>query len=89
MYFAEIASSGVGYVASIWINVNGVWTRLTPLTSIGKVGQGTLQFTTVGSSLQLFWNGAPIVSVTNTRLATGSVGMRSGPGATLANFSAS
>jgi sugar lactone lactonase YvrE len=89
MYFAEIAASGSGYVASIWMNLNGVWTRLTPLTSIGTVGQGTLQFTTSGSSLQLFWNGTLIVSATNTRLTTGSVGVRVGQGAALANFSAS
>jgi hypothetical protein len=89
MYFAEISASGSGYVASIWMNLSGVWTRLTPLTSIGASGQGTLGFTTAGSSLQLFWNGTLIVSATNTRLTSGSVGVRIGQGAALANFSAS
>jgi hypothetical protein len=88
MYFGMIASTGSGYVAKIYVNHNGVWTLLAPAKSVGTVGQGTLQFTTIGSSLQLFWNGVMIISTTDSSLKTGSVGARLGQGAALINFTA-
>jgi IPT/TIG domain len=87
MYFGMIVSSGSGYIAKIFVNINGVWTQLAA-TSIGAVGQGTLTFTTIGTSLQLFWNGALVVSTNDTRLTTGSVGMRAGQGVAFTNFAA-
>jgi hypothetical protein len=88
MYVASIASRGSGYVAQIYVNFNGVWTLLAS-KSIGTVGQGTLRFTTIGTSMQLFWNGALIVSATDSRLTSGSVGLRVSQGAMMADFSAS
>src|SRR5262249_31291923 len=61
MYLGAIASSGSEYLAQIYVNVNGVWTILNSI-SIGASGQGTLLFTTIGSSLQLFWNGTLVAS---------------------------
>jgi hypothetical protein len=89
MYWGAVVSNGKQFDVAIWVNVNGVWTRLTRLVSIGASGQGTLQFTATGKLLQLYWNGALIVSVSNSRLTTGAVGMRLSQGAALADFSAS
>jgi hypothetical protein len=58
------------------------------LASIVATGLRRLQFKATGNLLQLYWNGALIVSVTNSRLTTGGVGMRIGQRATLAYFSA-
>jgi len=89
MYFAGIVSTGTGYAAAIWVNQAGVWTQLTALVSIAGSGQGTLRFTTIGSSLQLFWNGALIVGATDSRLTAGTIGVRIGAGASMADFTVS
>jgi hypothetical protein len=89
MYWGAVVSSGKQFVVAIWINVNGFWTRLTALTSIGSTGRGTLQFTVIGHLLRLYRNGTLVVSVNNARLTTGAVGICLSQGATLADFSAS
>jgi hypothetical protein len=94
MYLAEIVSSGPGYLAALYVNQGSAWTLLAPTTSVGAVGQGTLLFRSVGASLEVFWQpkGATgfslIASATNSALTSGSVGLRAGSGATLANFTA-
>jgi hypothetical protein len=88
MYYGAIVSSGSGFVAQIWIYKGGVWTLLKQ-KSIGASGQGTLTFKAIGSSLQLFWNNVLVVSATDTRLTTGTVGLRESQGAAAGNFSVS
>lgn len=88
MYMGAIVSSGSGFVAKLLVNVNGTWTQLAPAMSIGSTGKGTLLFKTIGTTLQLNWNGTLIVSATDSRLSAGSVGIRTGSGAGIANFTA-
>ena len=87
MYFGAIVSSGTTYYAQIYVNHNGVWTLLAS-NSVGTTGQGTLLFTTIGSALQLSWNGVLVASANDSSLSTGSVGLRVSQNATLANFTA-
>jgi hypothetical protein len=94
MYFGALVSFGSTYVGQIYVNQGGVWSLLASSGALGTVGQGTLLFRTAGSSLQLYWqpNGATgsslVTSATNSAIASGSVGMRAGQGAALANFTA-
>jgi hypothetical protein len=88
MYLGVITSSGSQYLAQIYVDLNGMWTLLSS-ASIGTSGQGTLLFSTSGSSLQLSWNGTLVASATDTHLSSGSVGMRIGEGTGITSFSAS
>ena len=73
-------------VASIHRNVAGAWTLLGAQSTSGIAGQ--LRFEVVGTSLKLFFNNTLVVNATDALLRSGSVGVRSTPGATYANFSA-
>src|SRR5439155_1353830 len=52
-YLAQFSSSGSGFQATIWKNIGGVYTRLVTGLTVSS-GTGTLEFKTMGSTLQLF-----------------------------------
>jgi hypothetical protein len=63
MYVAFLAAvagpdGGTEYVASIWLHQGNKWRRLSADTVAGSAGQGTLEFTLTGQSLQLDWTAA-------------------------------
>ena len=94
MYFGAIVSNGSAYYAELYVNHGSTWTLLAPATSVGTVGQGTLLFTSAGTTLELFWqpkgsSGFNLVALaSNSTLTAGSVGIRATQGATFANFTA-
>ena len=86
MYLGALVGANGVYTAGIWRNLAGTWTQLAAVTVAG--GSGTLQFDTVGTSLQLFWNNALVASATDASLSSGAVGLRSVNQVTFDNFSA-
>ncbi len=86
MYLGALSNVGTGLWASIWRNVNGVWTRLAAQTVAGA--SGTLRFSVAGSSLRLFLNNVQVATANDSALSTGAVGVRASVSATIDNFSA-
>jgi len=89
MYAGFLSSVAGGFQASIWINVGGAWTLLASSSTTVSSGTGQLQFQTIGTTLNLFFQGQQLVSATDSQLISGSVGMRMGLDATIDSFSAS
>src|SRR5262249_5099794 len=90
-YFGQVQKTASGYVASIYRNLNGVWSALaapTPVNVSGFTGTGTLRFEAVGPSLKLFLNGTMVAFASDGALTTGTVGMGTTAGASLTAFSA-
>jgi hypothetical protein len=90
MYWGGLVGINGAFQAVIYRNVGGVWTRLNASTPVTLSSQtNTLRFEAVGPSLKLFLNGKLTTFATDTILAgPGTVGLRSGNGVTIANFSA-
>jgi adhesin/invasin len=92
MYYGAIVPNpnGPGFVAAIWVSNSAGSKRLTAYTPIAS-GAGTLEFETVGSSLQLFWRAVGagsfkmVAAANDSSLTGGTVGVRMGPGVTLNN----
>ena len=88
MYLGGIVFSGGAYRAVILRNLRGVWTVLGISGSLGSANVSrNVRFAVAGTSLQLFVNGALEVSVTDTALAAGGVGLWTTAGGTFDNFS--
>ena len=87
-YLGGLVNTGSGVTAYLYKNVNGVFTLLQSTTVSGGATSGTLEFVTSGTSLTLTYNGVLLLSVTDSSLSVGSVGMRSTAGATVTAFSA-
>jgi subtilisin-like proprotein convertase family protein len=86
-YLAQIQSVGAGFQASIYKNINGVFTQLVLVSAVTS-GTGNLKFVLAGSSLKLYLDNNLLASATDTDLTSGSVGMRLGLNASFANFNA-
>jgi hypothetical protein len=94
-YDAVISRTGNTYTAMIYKNIKGTATLLTHAAVSASLfnGTGTIQFTVIGSSLQMFvLKGATpmlVASVTDhTITAAGSVGIRGSAGTQFSNFMA-
>ena len=87
MYYGGISRDGNGCIASIWKNINGVWTQLASRRINSCVG--VLRFDVVGSNLSLYFNNELVVSVVDFSIAgPGKIGLRFyGIGATANAFS--
>ena len=86
-YLGQLASSGVGFQATIWKNIGGVYTKLSTGLTV-ESGTGTLEFQTIGSTLTLLLDGNVLATATDTHLASGSVGMRLGQDTAVSSFQA-
>jgi hypothetical protein len=88
MYIGGVCIIAGSPAAHIWRNVGGTWALLgtAPLST----ATGTLQFSVFGSLLVVSFNGAPVISVTDTAItAPGTVGLRTfGIGGSYQSFSA-
>jgi hypothetical protein len=87
-YLAQIVSVGAGFQAQLLSNINGT---LAPLANTAVAsGSGTLELITAGSTLEVLFNGSPVIpSITNTGItAAGSVGMHASAGSSISAFSA-
>jgi hypothetical protein len=88
MYFAGLVRSASTAQAVIWRNVGGTWTQIAG-QNIATTGTGTLRFEVAGPSQKLFLNGTLVAYAHDTAVtAPGTVGLRIGQGASVANFSA-
>ena len=88
MYLAMISYQNGVYTLAMGAYQKGVWTSYYHKTLTGAPGSGTLQFSVIGSTLQLFLNGALQLSATDHHITTpGLVGIR-GRNAALTDFSA-
>jgi RHS repeat-associated protein len=89
-YRGEIVKDG-GYTAEILRDDDGTWTILTQAQTSGS---GTLRFEVIGSSLNLYLNGIPIATATDSTYdSAGAVGIDMSAsefthGVTLGDFSA-
>jgi hypothetical protein len=88
MYWGALVGSNGGFQAVIFRNVNGTWTQLNAVTPVTLTSStNTLRFEVFGPSLKLFINNMLATFANDAVLtATGSVGLRSGNGVTIANF---
>jgi hypothetical protein len=87
MYWAGLVNSGGSVQLQLWLNLGGNWYGLGS-AAVGS-GTATVKLVTSGTSLQVFVNGAPALSVTDSNLSTaGTVGIRASAGASIDNFSA-
>src|ERR1051325_5921976 len=86
MYLGVLYLADGVTTAYIFRNLNGAWTMLGSKTVSST--SGSLRFAVIGSSWQLFFDGALVVSASDTALTTGSVGVRATSGATFQSFSA-
>ncbi|MFO0965426.1 MAG: S8 family serine peptidase [Gemmataceae bacterium] len=86
MYFANWFNVGAHYYVALTRIMNGAVTQLGQ-TEVAS-GVGHLRFDLLGSSLKVYVNGGLALSVFDTALTTGSVGVRSDQGVPLDNFSA-
>ncbi len=88
MYLGTLQKIGSSLQASIWRNVNGVWTQLTVQT-ISENLPGTLRFEVFNSSLKLFYNNTLVAFANDSTFTFGLFGMRSTAGARFDSFSTS
>jgi hypothetical protein len=87
MYLGAIVFSGGAYQAVITRNLGGTWTQLGAANLAGSIVQRHVQFQVVGTRLQLFVDGTLEVSVTDSALSAGGVGLWTRQGGTFVNFS--
>ncbi len=90
MYWAGLIGVTGSFQAVIYRNVNGTWTQINGFTPVTlSSSTNTLRFEVVGPSLKLFLNNKLAAFAADSVLtAPGTVGLRSGNGVTIANFSA-
>jgi hypothetical protein len=86
MYMGRILGVNGVFFAQIYRNLNGTWTRLSSVRVAG--GTATLRFEAIGSSLKLFVDGTLRTSAFDTKLTTGTVGLRSSAGQVIDDFDA-
>jgi sugar lactone lactonase YvrE len=85
MYWAGVIGVNGSYSANLYINVNGTWSLLAS-TAVGS-GNSTITLSVKGTSLTMSFGGKTLTA-NDSHLATGTVGLRGGPGVTYDNFSA-
>jgi hypothetical protein len=87
-YFGALRFTSGAYSAVIYLNLHGTWTLLGTPASLGKASVShKLRFEVAGTSLQLYVDSVLEVSVTDTALSSGCVGLLGNPSGTLDNFS--
>jgi subtilisin family serine protease len=88
MYLGAIVGRGANAVGTIWRNVGGQWTLLASGAAGGSAG--LLEFTVVGSSLSLSFNGSVVATASDTAITgAGGVGLRQwGAGVAVDDFAA-
>lgn len=86
MYWAGLNNTGAGYVASIWVNIDGVWTQLDS-RSVNVTGIATLRLEVVKTSLELYVDNALTAWGNDSTLTSGAVGVRGTTGAIFDTFS--
>jgi hypothetical protein len=87
-YLAQIRDTGAGLQAAIFKNVGGVFTTIAVGSTVASLGNATLEFEAVGSSLKLIYGGTLVAFGFDSSLTTGSVGMRLSMGAAVSSFTA-
>jgi hypothetical protein len=90
MYWAGLVGVNGSFQAVNYRNVAGTWTQLNALTPLTlTAATNTLRFEVVGPSLKLVVDGSLVAFANDTVLTSpGTVGLRSGNGITIDNFSA-
>ncbi len=85
-YWATLVKRTDGYYVELWRKFNGHYTRLGQTRVSG--GAGRLKFETDVSSLKVYFNNddVPVISVTDTALPSGTVGVYNYQGAKFDNF---
>jgi len=87
-YLAQIRDTGSGLQGAIFKNVAGAFTTIAVGSTVASLGNTTLEFEAVGSSLKLIYGGTLVAYGFDSSLTTGSVGMRLSNGASVGSFSA-
>jgi hypothetical protein len=93
-YRGEIVGQYGNFTAEILReNEDGSWTLLNPGSGNFVAGTGTLRFELLGSSLNLYLNGLPVATATDSTYTSGGVGMMMNGGSvpislTLGDFNA-
>jgi len=87
-YQGALVQTSSGLKPVIKMHLNGTWTNLTSGAIIPPATGGTLAFEVVGSSLKLFFNNQLVAHTFNSKLTSGTVGMRATTGVSLGHYAA-
>jgi hypothetical protein len=87
-YVAALYRTRTGLRPVIRMHLNGTWTTLAAGSILPTATSGTVEFEVVGSSLKLFLNGNLLAYAYNSRLTSGTVGIRANRGVSWGNFTA-